>query len=104
MLSAARPKKLRGPIAIRSVHRQGSTLVMRLPLTMTGMKMSVGEAANGCEVLRIAIEILPGLIITNLNMPELGGPERVIRVAADPPPAGSTVSSCPTHHWGWRLK
>jgi two-component system chemotaxis response regulator CheY len=53
-------------------------------LGMTGIGLRIHEAANGLEAMKTAVEILPDLIITDLNMPGMTGEELVARVAADP--------------------
>ncbi len=53
-------------------------------LRMTGMECSIEEAGNGVEAMRIAAEVRPDLIITDLNMPEMSGDELVACVAKDP--------------------
>ena len=44
-------------------------------LAMAGMEISVYEAGDGREAARMALEILPDLVITDLNMPEMSGVE-----------------------------
>src|SRR5437899_3217553 len=53
-------------------------------LEMTGMELTIHEAENGKEALRRAAEIRPGVIITDLNMPEMGGQELVAQVRSCP--------------------
>lgn len=45
----------------------------------------VGEAADGLELLRIAREAGPDVVVTDLAMPRLGGPEAAQRLLADAP-------------------
>jgi len=52
-------------------------------LGMTGFKINVQEAGNGLEAMRLAQSLLPDLIITDLNMPELNGEELLTMLAED---------------------
>jgi two-component system chemotaxis response regulator CheY len=51
-------------------------------LKMTGMNLAIHEAENGRVAMEKAFQILPDVIITDLNMPEMSGQELVARVHA----------------------
>jgi len=51
-------------------------------LKMTGMNLAIHEAENGRVAMEKAFQILPYVIITDLNMPEMSGQELVARVHA----------------------
>jgi two-component system, chemotaxis family, chemotaxis protein CheY len=52
-------------------------------LEMTGIGMSIEQAANGVEAIEKARNTPPNLIITDLNMPGMSGDELIERAAAD---------------------
>jgi len=60
-------------------------------LEMTGVEVRILEASNGREALEKASGRRPGLIITDLNMPEMTGDELVARIAADPALGGTPI-------------
>jgi two-component system chemotaxis response regulator CheY len=46
-------------------------------LRMTGVDVSIHEAGDGREAVRLAWSLRPDLIITDLNMPEMSGEELI---------------------------
>jgi two-component system, chemotaxis family, chemotaxis protein CheY len=60
-------------------------------LEMTGVRLRIHEAGNGREGIEKASEIHPDLIITDLNMPEMGGEEMVAHIAADEDLCGTPI-------------
>jgi two-component system, chemotaxis family, chemotaxis protein CheY len=46
-------------------------------LRMTGMEFQIHEAENGREAMSKAMDVRPDLVITDLNMPEMGGEQLV---------------------------
>jgi CheY-like chemotaxis protein len=60
-------------------------------LKMTGIEVSVHEAANGRDAIDQALRIHPDLIITDLHMPEMSGEELVARVSGDPGLSGTPM-------------
>ena len=53
-------------------------------LGMTGIAMSVQQAENGKQALSMAVEFLPDLVLTDLNMPEMSGDELVMKIRDNP--------------------
>ncbi|MFI6496678.1 response regulator [Nonomuraea typhae] len=51
----------------------------------------VGEAANGEEALALAVELLPDVVLLDIQMPVMDGIEATSRIAADPGLAGVHV-------------
>jgi two-component system chemotaxis response regulator CheY len=52
-------------------------------LQMTGLEIQIHEAGNGVEAMQVASQKRPDLIITDLNMPVMGGEEFIARVSGD---------------------
>lgn len=65
-------------------------LVADLPLTML-------EAGNGLEAVRLAAERLPDLILMDLSLPVLSGWEATVRLKADPVTAAIPVIALSAH-------
>ncbi len=53
-------------------------------LAMAAMDITVYEAGNGREAAKMAQEIFPDLVITDLNMPEMSGGELIAWLHAAP--------------------
>ena len=53
-------------------------------LQMTGLPITVHEAGDGREALAKARSVMPDLIITDLNMPEMGGDQLIAFITEDP--------------------
>jgi two-component system chemotaxis response regulator CheY len=51
---------------------------------MAGLDITAYEAGNGLEAAKMAAEIFPDLVITDLNMPEMSGGELVAWLHAAP--------------------
>ncbi len=65
-------------------------LVADLPLTLL-------EAGNGLEAIRLAAERVPDLILMDLSLPVLSGWEATARLKADPATAGIPVIALSAH-------
>jgi CheY-like chemotaxis protein len=55
------------------------------------------EAADGAEALALARACRPDLVIADLDMPRIDGPEFVRRIRADPAVARTPVIFCTAH-------
>jgi two-component system, NarL family, invasion response regulator UvrY len=55
----------------------------------------VGEAASGPEAIELATSLSPGLVLMDINMPEMNGVEATRRILADHP--STVVFLCSTY-------
>lgn len=51
-------------------------------LQMTGLETTIHEAENGREGIERALDLVPDLVITDLNMPEMSGVELIEKMHA----------------------
>jgi DNA-binding NarL/FixJ family response regulator len=104
--------------AVRVLVCDDQTLIrarVREALAGTPDIQVVGEAAGGLEGIRLAIELLPDLVLMDISMPDLDGIQATQRILAQAPDIRVLAFSADSHWqnveemffagaWGYLLK
>ena len=84
------------PVAVLLVDDQAPfRAAARAVLRRTEGFEFVGEAASGLEAIELATSLEPGLVLMDINMPEMNGVEATRRILAEHP--ATVVFLCSTY-------